>query len=110
MAKISAWLAAAAAAAIVIGMAPYAGVLDFGALGPLIGALLLGLGAWRTLAGKSGGMRLLCGAWGIATGLAWYAPSYNFPDFVPALLAVTTPVLISAAGLALVVLHKEKKT
>ncbi len=108
MAKISAWLAAAAAA-IVLAMAPYARALEFGAIGPLIAAALLGLGAWRTLTGRSGGMRLLCGAWGIALGLAWYAPSYNVPDFVPGMFAIGAPVLVSAIGLALVVLHKEQK-
>lgn len=110
MAKISAWLALAAAAAIVIALARNAGSLEFGAAGPAIAALLLCLAAWRTLAQKSGGMRLLCGAWGLTTGLAWYAPSYNAPDFVPGPLVVLAPVLVSAAGLALVVLHKERKS
>jgi hypothetical protein len=109
MAKISAWLALVAAAAILIAMALHGSISEFSAAGPIIAALLLCLGAWRTLNAMSGGLRLLCGAWGIATGLAWYAPAYNFPDFVPGAIAVGAPVLVSAIGLALVVLHKEKK-
>jgi hypothetical protein len=109
MAKISAWLALLTATAIGVSLA-LGGSFDFGSIGPIAAAVLLLLGAWRTLAAKSGGLRLLCGAWGIATGLAWYAPSYNFPDFVPGMLAIGAPVLVSAIGLALVVLHKEKKT
>jgi hypothetical protein len=105
MAEISAWLAVAAAAGIVFALAPYVGSFEFGATGPLLAAMLLGLGAWRTLTAKSGDMRLLCGAWGVAAGLAWYAPSYSFPDFLPGMLAVTGPVLVSAIGLALAVLH-----
>jgi hypothetical protein len=109
MAKISAWLALAAAAAILIAAAANASALEFGAAGPVIAALLMCLAAWRTLAEKSAGMRLLCAGWGLTLGLAWYAPSYNVPDFVPGPLAVLAPVLVSAVGLALVVLHKEKK-
>ena len=109
MAKISAWLALAAAAAIILSIALRGGFAEFGAAGPVIAAALLCLGAWRTLNAMSGGLRLLCGAWGIATGLAWYAPAYNFPDFVPGVIAIGAPVLVSATGLTLVVLHKEKK-
>ena len=108
MAKISAWTAVLAAAAIAVSFALDGGVSQFGAVGPIAAALLLLLGAYRTLTAKSGGLRLLCGAWGVTLGLAWYAPSYNFPDFVPGMLAVGAPVLVSAIGLALVVLHKEK--
>lgn len=109
MAKISAWMALAAAAAIVVSLLSGGGFSEFGAVGPIAAALLLCLGAYRTLTAKSGGLRLLCGAWGIATGLAWYAPSYDVPDFAPGEVAVLAPVLVSAIGLALVVLHKEKK-
>lgn len=108
MAKISAWMAVVAAAAIAISLA-MSGVSEFGAVGPIAAAALLALGAFRTLRAMSGGLRLLCGAWGIAFGLAWYAPAYNFPEFVPAMLAIGAPTLVSAIGLALVVLHKEKK-
>jgi len=109
MAKISAWMAIGAAAVIVVSIILRGAYTEFGAVGPIMAAILLGLGAWRTLNAMSGGLRLLCGAWGIATGLAWYAPSYNFPDFIPGMLAVLAPVAVSAIGLALVVLHKEKK-
>jgi hypothetical protein len=109
MAKFSAWMAVVAATAIFGSLALYFATLDFSAAGPIAAALLLALGAMRTLKAQSGGLRLLCGAWGIATGLAWYAPSYSFPGFVPGVIAIATPVLVSAAGLALVVLHKEKK-
>jgi hypothetical protein len=107
MAKISAWLAVLAAAAIVASLA-MSGVSDVGAVGPITAALLLGLGAYRTLTAKSGGLRLLGGAWGLATGLAWYAPAYNFPDFVPGALAMGAPVLVGAIGFALAALHKEQ--
>jgi len=109
MAKISAWMALAAAAAIVISLV-LSGAADFAAVGPIADAAMLALGAQRTLTAKSGGLRLLCGAWGFALGLAWFAPAYNFPDFVPGPIAVGAPVLVSAIGLALVVLHKEKKS
>jgi len=109
MAKFSAWMALAAVAAICASLALQFSSLDFSAVGPIAAAVLLALGAVRTLRAQSGGLRLLCGAWGIATGLAWYAPSYNFPDFVPGAVAIAVPVLVSAGGLALVVLHKEKK-
>ena len=110
MAKTSAWLALVAAIAIGISFVLRGASFEFGAIGPIAAMVLLVLGAQRTLMVRSGGLRLLCGAWGIATGLAWYAPSYNFPDFVPGMLAVGAPVLVSAIGLALVVLHKEKTT
>lgn len=109
MAKFSAWMALAAVAAILGAIALQLASLDFSAAGPIAAAALLALGAARTLRAQSGGLRLLCGAWGIATGLAWYAPSYNFPDFVPGGIAIALPVLVSAVGLALVVLHQEKK-
>ena len=105
----SAWLALLAAAVIGISLVLSGASFEFSAIGPIAAMVSLGLGAQRTLMVKSGGLRLLCGAWGIATGLAWYAPSYNFPDFVPGMLAIGAPVLISAIGLALVVLHKERR-
>ncbi|MGD9814426.1 MAG: hypothetical protein AB7Q23_04910 [Hyphomonadaceae bacterium] len=109
MAKISAWMAFAAAAAIAAALISGGGFAAFAAIGPIAAAALLCLGAYRTLTARSGGLRLLCGAWGIATGLAWYAPSYDIPDIIPGEAAVLAPVLASAIGLALVVLHKEKK-
>jgi len=110
MAKIGAWLALAVAAAIAVSLTTPGAFAAFGVVGPIAAAVLLCLGAYRTLSGKSGGLRLLCGAWGLTAGLAWYAPSYSFPDFVPGMVAVGAPVLVSAIGLALVVLHREQKT
>lgn len=105
MAKISAWMALVAAAAIVVAMARQ-GAPDFGAVGPVAAAILLYLAAFRTLTAKPGGQRLLAGAWGLTTGLAWYAPSYDFPDFVPGAIAVGSPVLVSVVGFTLLMLHK----
>ena len=109
MAKTSAWMALAAAAAVAAALLMRGAFAQVGVIGPVAAVMLLCLGAYRTLTAKSGGLRLLCGAWGIATGLAWYAPSYDFPDFVPGPVAIGAPVLVSAIGLALVVLHKEAK-
>jgi hypothetical protein len=109
MAKISAWMGLLAAAAIAVSIAMQGRLPEFGAVGPIAAAVLLGMGAYRTLSSKSGGPLLLCGAWGLTTGLAWYAPSYDFPDFVPGVVAVASPVLISAIGLALVVLQRDAK-
>jgi hypothetical protein len=101
-------MALAAGAAIAFALVT-SNVSEFGAVGPIAAIVLLYLGAYRTLRAKNGGLRLLCGAWGVATGLAWYAPSYDVPDFVPGPLAIGAPVLVSAIGLALVVLHQEQK-
>ena len=109
MAKTSAWMGVAVAAAIVGSIVMRGNFSEFGVVGPLAAAAMLCVGAYRTLTAKSGGLRLLCGAWGVATGLAWYAPSYNFPDFVPGAVTIGAPVLVSATGLALVVLHKERR-
>ncbi|MEZ5994314.1 MAG: hypothetical protein R3C25_01025 [Hyphomonadaceae bacterium] len=109
MAKISAWLALCAVGAMAAALA-MSGTPQISTIGPIAAGLMLALGAYRTLRSLSGGLRLLCGAWGVAAGLAWYAPSYNFPDMIPAPLAIGAPVLVSALGLALVVLHKEKKS
>lgn len=109
MAKMSAWLALLAASAIALSMAQHRSYSEVSAAGPAIAAALLVLGAARTLRAMSGGLRLLCGAWGLAAGMAWYAPSYDAPDFIPGMVVIATPVLVSAIGLALVVLHKEQK-
>lgn len=106
MAKISAWMALVAAAAIVVAMARQGAFSDFGAVGPVAAAILLYLAAFRTLTAKAGGQRLLAGAWGLTTGLAWYAPSYDFPDFIPGAVAVGSPVLVSVVGFTLLMLHK----
>ena len=108
-ARTSGWMAIGAGVLLIAWIVLHFGQFEFATLGPSAGSVLLILGAVRTLRAQSGGLRLLCGAWGIACGMAWYAPSYDIPPFVPGMLAVTAPVLVSAVGLALVVLHKENK-
>jgi len=81
-------------------------------------AAILGLGAFRTLRKLSGGLRLLAGAWGLTAGVL-SAPIVMSPlgsetalhdtyVVAPSPLAIA-PVLIAFAGVALTVLHKEKK-
>lgn len=108
-ARTSAWLAIGAGVLIVVLILLRFGQFEFAAAGPAAGSVLLLLGAVRTLRAQSGGLRLLCGAWGFACGMAWCAPSYDIPSFVPDMLAATGSVLVSAVGLALVVLHQEHK-
>jgi hypothetical protein len=81
-------------------------------------ALLLLLGGYRTLRQLSGGLRLLAGAWGLAAGVQ-LLPFVTAPAPADAALhdtfyVVASPlaigfVLISLLGLALTVLHLEKK-
>jgi hypothetical protein len=68
-------------------------------------ALGLLVGGFRTLRQMSGGLRLLSGAWGFAAGLL------IFPLTVSqnASWGEIGFALIALAGLALTVLHKEKK-
>jgi hypothetical protein len=108
-ATTSAWLAIGAGVLIVALILLRLGQFEFATVGPAVGSVLLLLGAVRTLRAQTGGLRLLCGAWGFACGMAWYAPSYDIPSIVPGMLAVSGPVLVSAVGLALVVLHQENK-
>ena len=108
VARLSAWMAVLTAAAIAFAVVT-GGAIDASSAGPLVTAVLLGVGAYRTLTGQSGGLRLLCGAWGLAGGMAWYAPSYNTPAFVPGMVAIGAPVLVCMVGLALTVMHKERK-
>jgi peptidoglycan/LPS O-acetylase OafA/YrhL len=67
--------------------------------------LALLVGGFRTLRKMSGGLRLLSGAWGFAAGLLIFpltnaqSPSWGEIGFA----------LIALAGLALTVLHQEKK-
>lgn len=75
-------------------------------------ALALQVGGYRTLRKMSGGLRLLAGAWGFAAGLlmlpltvAQNAPAM-WGRFSWGELAFTLAALM---GLALTVLHKEKK-
>jgi hypothetical protein len=75
----------------------------------LYGATALGLivGGYRTLKRLSGGLRLLCGAWGFAAGQLLLPLTASRPSaaFDAGGLALA---LIALAGLALTVLHKEK--
>jgi len=108
-ARASAWMAIGAGVLLIAWMMLHFRQFEFGSVGPAAGSVLLLSGAVRTLRAQTGGLRLLCGAWGFACGMAWYAPSYDIPPFVPATLAVPGPVLVSAIALALVVLHQEEK-
>ncbi len=81
-----------------------------------VAALLLFIGAFRTLRKMSGGLRLLAGAWGVAAGiwmlpLASIAPSTgeSLDDSVAASALAIALLLAALAGLALTVLHKETK-
>lgn len=107
---MGALFAAAAAFALTSGVVVWTAMLG--------GALLL-MGGWRTLRRESGGLRLLCGAWGFAAGMATTAllPAPQPPsgsrhdtyfvvsqyDWLPALVFA-----LCLIGLALTVLHKEK--
>jgi len=82
----------------------------------MLGAALLMTGAFRTLTGMSGGLRLLCGAWGFAAGLS-LAPGgalvpasegYAIVNMIAGLMIIAVPI-ISLGGLALTVLHMERK-
>lgn len=83
-------------------------------------AVLLLIGGFRTLRKMSGGLRLLAGAWGLAAGV-WLAPLVMGPDPTivdnPNIYSVdaTTSLVVRAlqllplVGLALTVLHQERK-
>lgn len=83
----------------------------------MLSAALLLMGAYRTLRKMSGGLRLLCGAWGLSAGLMMLPlvpahgdggeGSYALGNWI-GLLALALP-LVSLAGLALTVTHKETK-
>jgi hypothetical protein len=86
-----------------------------------LAAALLVLGGVRTLRQQSGGLRLLCGAWGFTAGMAWMAfaltweqagAGSDFTDTVTpnALLALIGALLgVSLMGLAMTVLRRENK-
>lgn len=83
----------------------------------MLSAALLLMGAFRTLRKMSGGLRLLCGAWGFAAALLFGAARTmslvvivpeNTPDAVLAPVLFAAP-FIALLGLALTVLHKETK-
>lgn len=83
---------------------------------PALAATLLLIGCFRTLRGMSGGLRLLAGAWGVVMGLmgmpvAPADPSLSYsvtPDWALLMPIIALP-WIAVAGLALTVLHKERK-
>lgn len=115
MGRVSAW------SAVPIGLvfALLAAVQgSFGMAGPALAlalaAVLLFVGAFRTLRRVSGGLRLLCGAWGLAAGI-FLAPgaidisSDGLALMAPLSLVIVALPLIALAGLALAVLHKEQK-
>lgn len=107
-------IAALAMGALLIGVALMGFGLEIGIFAMIvIGALLL-LAGFRTLRKMSGGLRLLSGAWGLSAGysLVPLAQAGNlttfFDDFGPLAYAMLAITLVSAACLALTVLHKEK--
>jgi hypothetical protein len=75
-------------------------------------AVLLLLGGFRTLRKLSGGLRLLAGAWGFAAGLLMMpiVVAQGAPSTLSRLsTGETSFLLVALAGLALTVLHKERK-
>lgn len=81
----------------------------------MLAAALLMTGAFRTLSGMSGGLRLLCGAWGFAAGIglmaALFTPGaagYRTVSLIADIMVIAVP-LTAFFGLALTVLHKEWK-
>ncbi len=82
----------------------------------LAGALLM-TGSFRTLSGMSGGLRLLCGAWGFAAGISLapmgeaFVPAsagYQVVNAIATIMTIAIPI-ISLTGLVLTVLHRERK-
>lgn len=72
-------------------------------------AALLLLGGFRTLRKMSGGLRLLSGAWGVAAGvLSLPLTGAGAQGAAPDTGGIALFVL-SLAGVALTVLHKEQK-
>ncbi|MBL8543785.1 MAG: hypothetical protein JNJ63_08225 [Hyphomonadaceae bacterium] len=114
MGKLSA-IAALALGAVFVGIAVFSFDGDIGLIAMAVIGALLALGGFRTLRKMSGGLRLLCGAWGLAAGYSLIpivqAGSLQsfFEDFGPLAYAMAAITLISASGLALTVLHQERK-
>lgn len=81
----------------------------------LIAGVLLMIGGVRTLRKLSGGLRLLSGAWGLAAGIMVlpFAQSGSLAGFLRELgpfgYAIIAVAFICASGLALTVLHQERK-
>lgn len=113
---VSAWAAAVVgvAFALLAAMQFYTGLVPWLTM---LSAALLMTGAFRTLRKMSGGLRLLCGAWGFTAaflfaGSRTMALMIVIPDNTPeaVIVAVMTGApLLALAGLALTVLHKETK-
>jgi hypothetical protein len=104
MGNVSAWLALAMAAMFAVNAyfqyaTGVSGTLYVGT------ALGLAVGAYRTLRKMSGGLRLLAGFWGFAAGIL------AAPLFVATNVSLGSVGFAAVAiiGLALTVLHKEKK-
>ena len=110
---VSAWAAALAGAAL----AAYAMLWFSAGIVPwliMLSAALLLTAAFRTLRKMSGGLRLLCGAWGLTAGLFLQnglMPPESVALRAPAGLGLLLGGLayLSLIGLALTVLHKEVK-
>lgn len=108
MGRVSAW------GAVLMGLAfAVLTAMSFGWGPPIVAALnaicaaLLLVAAFRTLRRMSGGLRLLCGAWGLVAGLAIERVSSTGVEHVWGQL-VAGIAAISVIGLALTVLHREK--
>jgi len=109
---VSAWAAALAGAAL----AAYATLWFNAGIVPwliMLAAALLMTAAFRTLRKMSGGLRLLCGAWGLTAGLLVQnvLPPESVTMRAPSGLGLVLNGLayVALAGLALTVLHKETK-
>lgn len=113
---VSAWAAAIAGAALaaLASLQFSAGVVPWLTM---LSAALLMTGAFRTLRKMSGGLRLLCGAWGFVAAFLFGAAhtmvlAVAIPENAPApvVAAVLTGIpIVALVGLALTVLHKETK-
>jgi hypothetical protein len=115
MGKVSAW-GALAAGALLAGFAALQFSWGAGTWQVLAPAILLLVGGFRTLRKMPSGLRLLAGAWGLTAGAtlpqASSAASIDNPnlysvDMTTAAVVLAIPI-ISLAGLALTVLHKER--
>lgn len=104
---VSAWAAIGMAA--LFGMNAYFQFATGGSGWVYVGiAVLLATGGFRTLRKMSGGLRLLAGAWGVAAGLLML-PLTRSHVSMPMSGGEIVTLLISLAGVALTVFHKETK-
>ncbi len=112
---LSAWLALAMGVLFAAHAASYFSESIIPWTQMIVGAALL-MGGYRTLNKKSGGLRLLAGAWGLAAGVlltsTFYLPSTAGGGPAPEpggdWLGFVVPT-IALVCLALTVLHKESK-